>query len=82
MTTIEIFKQAKICSIDKLGRSMTVTGIDTITGSKRRRTFLYVSDKTLDKAQTYFDKDQPFTIEVDSGTKMIDLRIVTSLIQI
>ena len=74
MTTIEIFKKARIDSVSKSNRSMTATGIDTITGRIHKRTFHYIPDRVLDKAEQYVGRiDSSLIIHVDSGTKSIDL---------
>jgi hypothetical protein len=75
MTTIEIFKRAKIDAINKPLKAITATGVDTITGRVERRTFHYISERVLDEAERYVGKrDSSLTIQVDSGTKSIDLR--------
>ena len=75
MTTIAIFKQARIDSVNKNRKSMTATGIDTVTGRLQRRTFNFISDRVLEKAQSHLEKREcALIIEVDSGTKSIDLR--------
>jgi hypothetical protein len=54
---------------------MTATGIDTVTGRMQRRTFNLISDRVLEKAQLHLEKKETMLIiEVDSGTKSIELR--------
>jgi hypothetical protein len=75
LTTIVIFKQAKIESINKNRKSMTASGIDTVTGRLQKRTFNFISDKVLEKAEFHLEKrESSLIIEVDSGTRNIDLR--------
>lgn len=76
MTTIDILKKATIDSVSKTHKSIKAKGIDTITGKLQTRTFQYISDQVLEKAEQYIGRrDQPLIIEVDSGTKTIDLRV-------
>jgi hypothetical protein len=75
MTTIEILKKATINSVNKSRRSITASGTDTVTGKMYRRTFFDNPDQILGKAEYYVGKrDVVLTIQVDSGTKTIDLR--------
>jgi hypothetical protein len=76
MTTIEIFKSAKIVSIDRIHKTVTATGIDSVTRSYRRRTFEFVTDSVLDKAERFLVDKTPLVIDVDSSTKNIGLRIL------
>jgi|SRR5579875_675884 len=74
MTTIEIFKSAKIINVDRIGKTITASGVDSITGTLRRRTFEYVNDATLDRAEKFLVDKTPLRIDVDSSTKNISLR--------
>lgn len=75
MTTIDILKKATIDSVSKTHKSIKAEGIDTITGKLQRRTFQYISDQVLEKAEQYIGRRDPLVIEVDSGTKTIDIRV-------
>ena len=76
MTTIEIFKSAKIVSIDRIRKTITATGIDSVTRTHRKRTFEFVTDSVLDKAERFLVDKTPLAIEVDSSTKNIGLRVL------
>ncbi len=53
---------------------MTATGINAVTGHLQRRTFNFISDRILEKTQLRLEKKETtLIIEVDSGTKNIDL---------
>ncbi|HZW57407.1 MAG TPA: hypothetical protein VFF30_14050 [Nitrososphaerales archaeon] len=75
MTTIEIFKSARIVSIDRGNRTFTASGIDTITGNLRTRTFDYITDATLDNAERCLSEKATVTIDIDSSTKNINVRL-------
>ncbi|MHB8567162.1 MAG: hypothetical protein ACYC7D_11590 [Nitrososphaerales archaeon] len=79
MTTIEIFKFAKISNIDRINRTLTAKGIDSITGTLRRRTFEYVTELTLERAEKFLVDKTILAIEVDSSTKNIHLRPIETL---
>jgi hypothetical protein len=75
MTTIEIIKKGEIDSVNKGEKSFTVTGIDSVTGRRQKRTFSDILPRVLDKAEHYAGTgNRSLVVEVDSGTKNIDLR--------
>ena len=75
MTTIEIFREAKIRKVDRINRKVTASGTDSVTGILSTRTFEYVDGPTLDKAERFLTEKTPIVIDVDSSTKNINLRL-------
>jgi hypothetical protein len=74
VTTIQIFRNAKISKVDRAEGLITVTGTDTINGAVKTRAFRTFKPHILDRAEELEKrKIAELVVEVDSSTKDIGL---------